>query len=847
MKKPSLDKIIKDNVNKRGSMYNKKYSSLPDFNLRLPQQEEYSEPMINPYMYNVHPYSDVQGMGFGVQAQKDLGRFNLSGGVSTEYIPGQKANPYYNAGVSYTFDDGGTYLTDRAMATQFGQYKMGGGYFPEYHSFAPPRMSHGGDPSIPDLNPGMMLMHYAPGGNTGYPSPQSFGLANPRTLMGRQSGESITTPPMYNPYANQNINLNSRTGQGQVKALMNAGQTKNAAQYAVRNKKFTGNQQEALNKRAQLEHNVTLHPNYDPTKSIESQAHLADDQSLDTKIYRGARSSTGNPVLDFAWNIMSAPGKSTSNLAHPSHYVKEGVAGVGSAALDLMTIAPGLGIEGGLGKSAAGTAERSALKQATTNLEKAEASELQQGAHHLGEHFVEGTKHQGMHHGVESLHGEHTPGSEITGITPFYPTMNVARTKMKYGGGMYAYAGGGSIVDYLNSTGEASDFNSRAARAKQMGIQNYTGTAEQNLAMLSAIQGQDRGKRIARQEKQNPHIMAAPQATPSAEPQPGIPYFPHVGGVMPHSAPTPSVKKTGDARQAATQKTKQANKEMSAPYPVQQPQWMHQMNQQLGLEDARHLESGMITDKNKNVMYVVKNGKVVKSMPVLTGQARDANANPYSVEYLESHPEARATPTGTYLSTPNPNLYGKKGFNMKPIPAFGEAAPNSANVAQHTIYGTNPNKGQEGYDPREGARRTKLMKGPGENRNASYGCTNLYGQDIDCLTGQIFPQGDTTIVVDTRKGKDAAFLRNMGIKATGGENDYSGTYSNGVYYGDGGSFVPEFYEPGVLPQFAMGYNVPQAMYGMGMAQGGLVKGSIHDMSEGEIQNLINQGYKIQYL
>jgi hypothetical protein len=31
------------------------------------------------------------------------------------------------------------------------------------------------------------------------------------------------------------------------------------------------------------------------------------------------------------------------------------------------------------------------------------------------------------------------------------------------------------------------------------------------------------------------------------------------------------------------------------------------------------------------------------------------------------------------------------------------------------------------------------------------------------------------------------------------------------------------------------------------AQGGLVKGSVHDISEQDVQHLINQGYKIQYL
>jgi hypothetical protein len=46
-----------------------------------------------------------------------------------------------------------------------------------------------------------------------------------------------------------------------------------------------------------------------------------------------------------------------------------------------------------------------------------------------------------------------------------------------------------SIVDYLNSIGQASDFNTRSKLAQQYGITNYTGTAEQNLSLLAKLQG----------------------------------------------------------------------------------------------------------------------------------------------------------------------------------------------------------------------------------------------------------------------------------------------------------------------------------------------------------------------
>lgn len=46
---------------------------------------------------------------------------------------------------------------------------------------------------------------------------------------------------------------------------------------------------------------------------------------------------------------------------------------------------------------------------------------------------------------------------------------------------------GTSIVDYLKSVGQPSDFTSRSQLATQKGIQNYTGTAEQNVQLLNLL------------------------------------------------------------------------------------------------------------------------------------------------------------------------------------------------------------------------------------------------------------------------------------------------------------------------------------------------------------------------
>ena len=48
-------------------------------------------------------------------------------------------------------------------------------------------------------------------------------------------------------------------------------------------------------------------------------------------------------------------------------------------------------------------------------------------------------------------------------------------------------ANNGSIVDYLNSQGKASDYNTRATLASQYGISGYTGTADQNTQLLGML------------------------------------------------------------------------------------------------------------------------------------------------------------------------------------------------------------------------------------------------------------------------------------------------------------------------------------------------------------------------
>ena len=63
-----------------------------------------------------------------------------------------------------------------------------------------------------------------------------------------------------------------------------------------------------------------------------------------------------------------------------------------------------------------------------------------------------------------------------------------------------------SIVDYLNSTGQASDFNTRSQTAQREGITNYTGTASQNTQLLNILRGRATQGQQGQQPLQLPQV-----------------------------------------------------------------------------------------------------------------------------------------------------------------------------------------------------------------------------------------------------------------------------------------------------------------------------------------------------
>jgi len=87
-----------------------------------------------------------------------------------------------------------------------------------------------------------------------------------------------------------------------------------------------------------------------------------------------------------------------------------------------------------------------------------------------------------------------------TGFNPITTGGDISKAPATYSGG--------SIVDYLNSSGQKSDYATRAGLAQKYGITGYGGTAEQNTQLLNAM----------RNGTQSPQMSQTPQPTPTPTP-----------------------------------------------------------------------------------------------------------------------------------------------------------------------------------------------------------------------------------------------------------------------------------------------------------------------------------------
>lgn len=313
----------------------------------------------------------------------------------------------------------------------------------------------------------------------------------------------------------------------------------------------------------------------------------------------------------------------------------------------------------------------------------------------------------------------------------------------------FAYGGDikNSVSDLMGSLNMDNSFAARKQFATANGIKNYRGTAQQNIQLMRLINNQ--------------------QAQLKAKQQP-----------------------------RATAQTKGMNVN---PLPVESTRMSQQQRfDKQTVADKRRLQSGVVIDKRSNKAYIVQNGKAVSSHPVLTGGNVEGNYSKSSLKQKNENFEDRVTPTGFYNMIPQ-SIYNQPGMVLQPINAFGYAAPvasdQSTVLAHHVTY--NP------------AKRDALYDQDPSCRNASMGCINHRPGDLNNLISK-FPNGDTTMVVDSNNPIDKNFIQNMNPQnrfAYGGQFDSpltefntGGTHeqnpNNGIMQGMGSNGQPNLVEEG---------------------------------------------------
>jgi lipoprotein-anchoring transpeptidase ErfK/SrfK len=293
---------------------------------------------------------------------------------------------------------------------------------------------------------------------------------------------------------------------------------------------------------------------------------------------------------------------------------------------------------------------------------------------------------------------------------------------------------GGQMITKYEDGGENSEFDNASARdwwvkktgktweeAKKLGYSD--GTASSNIELLNRLK--DKNFKIANNNKTSQRSDMKQFNGFSQEEQNSM-----------QNIQPPVTRKTVKAPIAKAKKEIKEVDQMSLFEKVMRGDFSPQGSE-------RKLQNGVITDKRTNTSYIIENGNIKKSFPVLTGVNPDMNINDKGVAYLETHPESKATPRGTYIMNPKDDIYGQPGFRLNPVAAFGEPAARAKDIAQHVTY--------------DFEKRNPLYAQGSNKRYASYGCINCRKPDINYMTDR-FKKGDTTMVIDSKIKRDADFL-----------------------------------------------------------------------------------------
>lgn len=416
---------------------------------------------------------------------------------------------------------------------------------------------------------------------------------------------------------------------------------------------------------------------------------------------------------------------------------------------------------------------------------------------------------------------------------------------------------GVSVIDLLKSKGKATDKASRKKLAESLGMKGYIGTAAENKALISAINSKPElldkyetvsqpAKTAAKQKTKEANTAASTnnfqrypgrgtsfeldynnyEGRPDQATSAPVNYFPPFGTPQPKTA-----------KAAAKQKTAQANE--------------------------KPIESGWIFDRATGKFNRVENFKLQRDINVISGKSTEGMYNPLVADEKDLKPGELATVPGYYTVSPSGkgiDEHDKKRFKgrmrlLHPIEAYGMPKPNESGM---TIYQTHPkaHKNSEFKNYKTQKNYINAMHAVGTHGCIGTNCKD----DRDFEEINKIPNSDTLRIFDSRikEGQDYKKLYTSnkmggepcyncgGMYAQGGMYDdsrglvnrgpyegraivnayshggyygnvpqhgnpgtydgYSGTSSGGQYFGDGGSFIPEYGASayGQLPQYNMG-------------------------------------------
>ena len=412
---------------------------------------------------------------------------------------------------------------------------------------------------------------------------------------------------------------------------------------------------------------------------------------------------------------------------------------------------------------------------------------------------------------------------------------------------------GVSIVDMLNArdpSGQSSSKASRKALAESMGISNYTGTAEQNRQLIEGLGGKWDGSNLPVSSKKTASNKTTASGKTQGAPLP-MSYKPGTHGVplvsynfdgtptARQAAPLSDKDRRIAERKAAEDMNKHKTDKFTFPNgetkTYKDMNWKEKMyvaGRSLESEGRFNPDDEAWYDKINPINWITSAGgalgesfynadKSGSAMPIVSAVAAPVAAglgvgalNYFKPRYEPYTPPSRGQATGNKQLPSSPSaprqLEGPAPVRELPAPKEPKGLP----------------------DPRFRLIRNPATRGYAMGGEPCYECGGMYNHG-----GQTFNPGP-------------------------------GTNSGPNYFPYGGSYIPQ-------PMMMAG-DLPQYMYGMGMAEGGqmpqwlaerrfaaagnqhkmsqygyanggLVKGSIHDMDEDQIQDLINQGYKIEYV